>query len=77
MAGVIRGRSPLILVFEDAPQLCCGVVHLDNFYLSGIPLPIISYSFLPTSIIRASSPKNNFDKIPNFAITKVVNGISL
>jgi len=27
MAGVIRGRSPLILAFENAPQLCCGVVH--------------------------------------------------
>jgi len=27
MAGVIRGRSPLILAVEDAPQLCCGVVH--------------------------------------------------
>jgi len=27
MAGVIRGQSPLILTIEDAPQLCCGVIH--------------------------------------------------
>jgi len=27
MAGVIRGRNPLILAVHDAPQLCCGVVH--------------------------------------------------
>jgi len=27
MAGVIRGQSPLILAVEDAPQLCCGVIH--------------------------------------------------
>ena len=26
--GVIRGQSPLILAVEDAPQLCCGVIHL-------------------------------------------------
>jgi len=25
--GVIRGQSPLILAVEDAPQLCCGVIH--------------------------------------------------
>jgi len=29
MAGVIRGRSPLILAVKDARQLCCGVVHLQ------------------------------------------------
>jgi len=27
MAGVIRELNPLILAVEDAPQLCCGVVH--------------------------------------------------
>jgi len=28
MAGVIRGQSPLILAFENAPQLCCGDIYL-------------------------------------------------
>jgi len=30
MTGVIRGFHPLILVVEDAPQLCCGVIHYSS-----------------------------------------------
>jgi len=64
MAGVIRGRSPLILAVEDAPQLCCGVIHFFGKFLLHTPGAVLL--FPPFDILH------NFPNLPYNKVQEIL-----